>query len=86
MRRPASYKEYRTLASEVKAADLAHYFNNELVSLTSIGEVAKLSIENSSLDENQKQDLTNQLDRVMASLTTLHEIANDAFLLIQKKE
>lgn len=85
MRRPPTYQEYKSLGGEISGNDLAHYYNNELVSLTSIGERLKLKVRSSALDEDQKDELIQYLDRVMNGLSNLHEIANDAFVLMEKK-
>jgi hypothetical protein len=57
---PPTYKEYKSLTAEISGTDLAHYYNNEVVSLTSNGELVKLKLENSPLDSDQKQELINR--------------------------
>jgi len=81
-RRPLTYQEYKSLCADITGSDLAHYYNNELVSLTTNAELTKVKIENSALNETEKRELLEHMNRVLAGFDALHEIANDAFRLI----
>ncbi len=86
--RPDTYDEYKQeKGADLKARDLASYFNGEMHTAVLQLENMKIAVKRSAmLEEAEREQMLKRINKMEEKLQVARSIANDTFQLLWRKE